>query len=461
VNRNCLIIFTRYPQPGTAKTRLIPALGAEGAADLQRQMTEQTLAQVEQLRVRYPCLVEIWFAGSGDEDADQQRMQSWLGSSWRYRAQVGQDLGERLIQATGAAFTAGMQRVVVIGTDCPDLSSALMQQAFQRLDQHDLVLGPATDGGYYLIGLRQFIPWLFQQIAWSSEIVLQQTVEAAVEQGLTIAYLEPLTDIDRPNDLPIWQRVQAEMRAAKQSELSRDPQPRLSVIIPVLNEANLPKLVQAVQQAAAPEAIEVIVVDGGSSDLALDLAGTMGVTLLQTAPGRATQMNAGAEIAQGDILLFLHADTRLPTGFAALVSQALAQPNTIAGAFELQIAGPQTGLRWVEWGVKWRSRWLQLPYGDQALFLKAATFKQLNGFADLPIMEDFELVCRLQACGKIAILPVTVITSGRRWQRLGVLQTTLINQLMIAGYFLGVPLDQLARWYRSGVRQKQAKTNRS
>jgi rSAM/selenodomain-associated transferase 1 len=206
---NRLLIFTRYPQPGTAKTRLMPALGAEGAAKLQRQMTEHTLEQVKQVADNQPLSVEIWFAGSGDESTNRQLMQDWLGEEWRYCAQSGEDLGQRLIQAIASAFGAGMQRVVTIGTDCPELDASRIQQAFEQLQQYDIVLGPATDGGYYLIGLRQFTPELFQQIAWSSEIVLQQTVKLAEALGLTIAYLDPLTDIDRPEDLAVWQQVQA------------------------------------------------------------------------------------------------------------------------------------------------------------------------------------------------------------------------------------------------------------
>jgi uncharacterized protein len=201
-------------------------------------------------------------------------------------------------------------------------------------------------------------------------------------------------------------------------------------------------------QPAQPGLVEVIVVDGGSSDQTVERALQLGATVLRTTPGRAQQMNSGANAATGKLLLFLHADTHLPQNFLALVQQTLAQPGTIAGAFDLGIRGHQLGLRWVEWGVKWRSRRLQLPYGDQALFLAAHTFHQLGGFAELPIMEDFELVQRLRQRGRISIAPAQVITSGRRWQKLGVCQTTLINQLVIAAYFLGVSPNRIARFYR-------------
>ncbi len=192
----CLIIFTRYPEPGKTKTRLIPALGAEGAATLQRQMTEHTLAQVKELQAKRLVSVEVYFVGG-----NQQLMQSWLGTSVIYRQQGDGDLGRRMAIAFQTALEAGKQRVVVIGTDCPDLKAQLMVKAFHALEQHDLVLGPAQDGGYYLIGLCRLIPELFTGISWSTAEVLQQTMSIAQRLELAVAYLPMLSDVDRPEDL--------------------------------------------------------------------------------------------------------------------------------------------------------------------------------------------------------------------------------------------------------------------
>ncbi|MEW6497996.1 MAG: TIGR04283 family arsenosugar biosynthesis glycosyltransferase, partial [Cyanobacteriota bacterium] len=170
--------------------------------------------------------------------------------------------------------------------------------------------------------------------------------------------------------------------------------------------------------------------------------------------GRARQMNAGAQVATGDILLFLHADTQLPPQFDSLVRQVLQNPDIIAGAFELQIDANLWGLRLIEKMVNMRSHFFSMPYGDQAIFIKASAFHNIGGFPDIPIMEDFELMLRLRHQGRVAIVPAPVMTSGRRWQKLGVLKTTLINQLMIAGYFLGVPSTQLVRLYSKRQRQK-------
>lgn len=239
----------------------------------------------------------------------------------------------------------------------------------------------------------------------------------------------------------------------------QDKYEKISIIIPVLNEGQTINLcLDAIKNASN---VEVIVVDGGSEDETVAIAQSFGIKVLSSPPGRATQMNVGAAAATGDILLFLHADTRLPNNFDRKILQALSafpgsylgtSQNTIAGAFELKIDSEMPSLRIIEKMVNVRSRYLQMPYGDQAIFLKASVFREIGGFPDLPIMEDFELVRRLHRLGKIEIVPAPVLTSGRRWKKLGALKTTLINQLIILGYFLGVPPAQLASWYK--IKQK-------
>jgi uncharacterized protein len=197
-----LIVFTRYPQSGKAKTRLIPAVGAEAAAAIHRQMTEHTLAQITLLQQRRSLTVEVWFAGG-----DHTQMQTWLGADRLYQPQPDGDLGDRMAQAFQTAFDSGVKAAVIIGTDCPELTDVLLTEAFQALQQTDLVLGPATDGGYYLIGLRWLVPELFKAIAWSTDRVFRQTVDIASKLNLSLTTLPTLTDVDRPDDLPVWERV--------------------------------------------------------------------------------------------------------------------------------------------------------------------------------------------------------------------------------------------------------------
>jgi len=191
-----LIIFTRYPEPGKTKTRLIPALGEEGAAKLQRQMTENTLAKAKKLQEYHAMSIEVHFAGG-----NQKLMRAWLGNEVSYCRQNEGDLGERMASAFERLFAVGMTGVVIVGIDCPDLDIQIMAEAFQLLETHDLVLGPAQDGGYYLIGLQRLIPELFVGIDWGTAQVRQQTTEIAENLGLAIAFVPMLYDIDRPEDL--------------------------------------------------------------------------------------------------------------------------------------------------------------------------------------------------------------------------------------------------------------------
>lgn len=221
----------------------------------------------------------------------------------------------------------------------------------------------------------------------------------------------------------------------------------VSVIIPALNEAaHLAATIHAVQ-VESPH--EILVVDGGSNDDTRNIALSSGAMLIDSKPGRAQQMNAGAAQATGHVLLFLHADTLLTDQWLQAVWTILDQPGVAAGAFGFRVAEDFPGRGVVEWATNLRSRWLQRPYGDQALFLPRLLFTELGGFADLPIMEDYELNQRLRRRGRVAIAPAMAVTSARRWKNLGVVRTTVVNQIMIAAYLFGVSPNKLATFYRS------------
>jgi len=252
--------------------------------------------------------------------------------------------------------------------------------------------------------------------------------------------LNPLADIDRPEDLAAWRRIAA----------SEDPcLDRVSVIIPALNEArHIAATLRAVGQSPAHE---VIVVDGGSTDTTVQRTQEAGATVLASKPGRARQLNAGAARAGGASLLFLHADTLLPRGWAEALVRTLRASGVVAGAFGFRIAGNFPGKSLIEWITGFRSRWFQRPYGDQGLFLSRALFEEMGGFADLPIMEDYQMGARLRRRGRIVTVREAALTSGRRWQKLGVLRTALRNQWMLAGYHLGVSPRTLAARYDEAV----------
>jgi uncharacterized protein len=197
-----LIIFTRYPTPGKTKTRIIPALGEIGAANLQKQMTEHTILQVKELqKISTTINVEIRFSGGSWE-----LMQNWLGRNFVYQSQGEGDLGQRMMRSLTDAFNQQAEQVIIIGTDCPGLNPQILASAFEQLQTSDLVLGPAIDGGYYLIGLQKPILNLFTNIPWGTNQVLSQTVTIAQELHLSSVQLPTLADVDRPEDLLVWEQ---------------------------------------------------------------------------------------------------------------------------------------------------------------------------------------------------------------------------------------------------------------
>ncbi|NIA14535.1 MAG: DUF2064 domain-containing protein [Nitrospiraceae bacterium] len=206
VARERLVLFTRYPRAGHTKTRLIPALGPDGAADLHRGMAERTARVAREFGQSSFADVEVRFCGAG-----RRLMRGWLGSGFRYRRQGRGDLGLRMCRAIGAAFGGGTARVVVIGADCPELTGDTLARAFAALEANDLVLGPAVDGGYYLIGLRRgaqaALASLFDAMPWGSAEVFPETLMRAEGAGLSVATLDTLHDVDRPEDLEVWERT--------------------------------------------------------------------------------------------------------------------------------------------------------------------------------------------------------------------------------------------------------------
>lgn len=220
----------------------------------------------------------------------------------------------------------------------------------------------------------------------------------------------------------------------------------IAVVIPTLNEA--PNIAATLTSVLAEPDVEAIIADGGSRDGTQAVAERAGATIVETVGGRAVQQNAGADATRAGILLFLHGDTRLPKGWATMVRQALAESDVALGAFRLGIEGATLCERIVAAGANWRSRSWGLPYGDQALFLRRATFEQLGGFAPLPIMEDWDLARRAKRLGRVEIVGAAVTTSARRWRRLGVMRTLLRNQAVLLGWRLGIAPDRLAAYYR-------------
>lgn len=221
---------------------------------------------------------------------------------------------------------------------------------------------------------------------------------------------------------------------------------KLSIIMPVLNEAALIQDILQRLQALRQQDCEVIVVDGGSTDATVKLATNLVDQLIVTEKSRARQMNAGAQQASGEFLLFLHADTRLPEQAAALVRSAL--QTTGWGRFDVQIVGSAPMLRVIATMMNWRSRLTSIATGDQAIFVRRALFEQIGGFPDQALMEDIEISRRLRRHGTPNNLSAKVATSGRRWMQHGVWRTIFLMWRLRFLYWLGVSPEKLVKAYR-------------
>ena len=227
--------------------------------------------------------------------------------------------------------------------------------------------------------------------------------------------------------------------------------PELSVVIAARNEARtLPSLLADLAPGRS-QLLEVVVVDGASGDDTARLARLAGARVLSSAPCRGAQLAAGTAASDGAWLLLLHADARLPCGWQNLVSAAMERGPEGAWAFRLAVDEPGPALRLVEVLVSLRSRWRQLPYGDQGLLVSREQLRAAGGIKPLPLMEDLDLVLRLRRLGTIDLLPASLRVSGRRWRRLGVLGTALANARLRRAWRRGTAPELLAQRYYRGA----------
>lgn len=223
---------------------------------------------------------------------------------------------------------------------------------------------------------------------------------------------------------------------------------KLSIIIPTLNEAVQLHYTLMPLRALQARGHEVIVVDGGSSDHTMTIAQEFADRVLSTARGRARQMNAGAAVASGEVLLFLHADTRLPEQADALIAAGLHREQILWGRFDVRLSGQQFLLRVVGAMMNRRSRLSSIATGDQALFVRRAAFMQLGGYPDIALMEDIALCKLLKRLSRPENLSARVVTSSRRWEQRGIVRTILLMWRIRLAYALGVSPQRLAQLYQ-------------
>lgn len=427
--RDTVIAFAKYPTPGSVKTRLAAEVGDVQAAMIYRRLAERCCRQLNKLQASGTADVVI--CGKG---ATMATFRSWLPGARHYRPQPPGDLTHILQAAFEKAYRGGARRVAAVGTDSPGLTADMINKALGELRQADVAIVPNTDGGYALIATNSYQPKLFEDIDWSTPAVLKQTRKLAAELGLRVSELPAIPDIDTADDL-------------------KHLPPLLSIVMPVLNEEkilriNLPKVTR--QMASMDHTVELILVDGGSTDDSVAVGLEFGATLVSSGRGRGRQLNAGTAVARGDWLWYLHADCLIQDGTIAHVLETIQRnPCRSWGYCRARINAPGLALRIIECGIRLRSRLLTLPYGDQGLFVHRETMQDLGGFVESELLEDVDLVMRLGQAGPPIRISCPLLIDARRWRQYGTWRTTMINWSIMFDYRIkGHDIREIARRYR-------------
>jgi len=460
-----IALFVKAPEAGQVKSRLAKTIGVDCATEFYRSMGRDWFDRLTAFADRQQADLRVFYA----PDSGRSTVRDWLGCDDRQLVAQGDgDLGDRMARAFTTCFEQGSDRVLLVGSDSPDLPDEILTQAAEALIETGAVICPTEDGGYCLVGFRRdrLLPTIFQNMIWSTETVFAETIARFQSSHQSVVILPHWYDIDHATDLDRFWQINQQNPDLKRSiaTLAKIRQPiALSVIMPVLNEGErIQKTLDHLAEIAGQIPYEVIVVDGDRAGSTLqDLPSDRPVRGITAARGRGLQMNAGAAIARGEILLFLHADTQLPATAFTQITTTLKQtptvgahrraPNSgevVGGAFDLSIASSRWILQTIARVASVRSRLTRLPYGDQAIFIRRSAFGALGGYPEIPIMEDVALMRSIRRRGwRIRILPDRVLTSARRWEREGVWRCTLRNWTILLAYFAGVSPWTLLAWY--------------
>jgi rSAM/selenodomain-associated transferase 2/rSAM/selenodomain-associated transferase 1 len=419
------------------KSRLAESLGHERAAELYRQWIGLVFERMQPLR----GIVHVvgYFTG-----APAAAFNEWRELADEWWPQPDGDLGTRLAAGFERAHAQGGP-VVAIGTDCLEIDAALVGNAFSHLERHDSVFGPTPDGGYYLVGTSRHVPEFFDGVPWSCADTLSTHVSLCDERGWSVSLLPQRRDVDTVED---WQAHNGQANAARLS---------VAVVIPTLNEeAVLADTLDSVS-SQADVGVRLIVADGGSTDSTVDVATRFAAEILH-APrrGRGCQIAAAVATLHDDVVLVLHADTRLPPDAIERIRRHLRDhADCPGGCLGHRFDSPRAAYRLVEAMDALRARW-GVSYGDQAQFFRRALLARAGGFPVQPIMEDVELSRRLRALGRPAYLNCPVLASPRRLERLGLWQSAAVNFLLRTAYRIGgtAACDRLYRLYYRQVERR-------
>ncbi len=455
----CICVFAKPPEPGIAKTRLAAVAGAKGAAALAEAFLQDIWATVQYIPWARPVIASTAPLSS-----------SVLGISPEVWLQGEGDLGARVERILRRALSES-EFGVALGADSPGLPLRLLEQARDAMREADAAIGPCEDGGFYLLALRQCPAGLLDGITWSAASTFQQVVSRLRDAGLRVSVLDPWFDVDRPEDLPKLREKLAsgEIHAAATKKTFEElfgglfeagaapGDLKISVVLPVLNEREgLPRTIAHLR--SEPWVHEIIVADAGSTDGTREwLQQQEQLIVLDAHRGKGPQINAGASVATGNVLLFLHADSLLPSDAGKQIRKILDAEKNAGGCFCVRFAETRPrSLRLVSAGINLRTRRTRTATGDQAIFVRRDVFERAGGCPDWPLFEDVELVRRIKKCGAFGVVRSAVTISPRRYIRHGILKTACLIYGLRLAFWAGVSPFMLKKWFDDGHSHPEA-----
>ncbi len=415
MGNNALLIFLRYPEAGKVKRRLSGEVGPERAAEVYEKLVRRTLGVACDFKRRSPEVRVVLFHTPQDP---VEKLKSKFRGPWEFRPQEGEHLGARMAYALRTAFATGADKAVLIGSDLSDIEATDIEGAFRNIGEKAAVLGPAVDGGFYLIGTDRPIGAPLQFSAWGTGEVFSRTARGLEAAGFRIHLAAERHDVDRRQDLD---RLDGDFLLTSS----------ISIVIATLAEAEeLSPLLLCLQSMIWP-GDEIVVVRGGAFEKAALRRISPSLAVVSAPKGRGAQQNAGAILSGGTILFFLHDDTVPPPQFPYLIRRACRDHPAALGCFRLRFSPSNRALGLISAWANLRTALFKLPYGDQGLFCMKEAFERVGGFGRSYLMEDVDLVGKFRKMRRggraISMLPVPVHSSSDRYLRKGILKASLLN----------------------------------
>lgn len=416
------------------KTRLGRDIGHGEAVALYQKLLRRSLGIVSDFKFSQDNVdIFLFFSPPGRE----VRVRKAYPGPWEFLTQSQGHLGQKMAAAVRDLFERGYEQVVLVGTDVADLMVSDLRDAFRSLNKRVAVLGPAQDGGFYLIGLTFPVEAIFNFDSWSNSFIFERTLKCLDDSGLDVKILSERRDVDQRRDLAY----------IEDQSFFKDC---ISIIIPFSGRViQLAPLIDSLEAQLWP-GDEIIIVKGHGLPEWVTEDITPYTRLVLAPRGRGIQLNTGARLGEGDLFWFLHADTEPPPNFGYHIRKLSRASDTALGCFELNYGSSRPSLELVARCANLRTRYLKLPYGDQGLFCHREIFEKAGGFKKQFLFEDVDFVRACKRLGRIMVIPQPVRSSPRRYLMKGILRTLCTNHLLLLLYYLGVSDRRLYSLYYGG-----------